>query len=41
MMEETFYNFVIPYLKENVKEGDILIHLWDLFDNRTSLPIII
>jgi DNA repair exonuclease SbcCD nuclease subunit len=27
MMEETFYNFVIPYLKENVKEGDILIHL--------------
>ena len=41
MMESTFYNFVIPFLKKNVKEGDILIHLGDLFDNRTSLPIII
>jgi len=40
MMESTFYNFVIPYLKENVREGDILIHLGDLFDNRTSIPII-
>ena len=41
MMESTFYDFVIPYLKENVKEGDVLIHLGDLFDNRTSLPIIV
>ena len=41
MMESTFYNYVIPYLKENAKPGDILIHLGDLFDNRTSLPIII
>jgi calcineurin-like phosphoesterase family protein len=40
MMESTFYEFVIPYLKENVKPGDILIHLGDLFDNRTSIPII-
>ena len=40
MMESTFYNFVIPFLKENVREGDILIHLGDLFDNRTSIPII-
>jgi DNA repair exonuclease SbcCD nuclease subunit len=40
MMESTFYDFVIPYLKENVEEGDILIHLGDLFDNRTSIPII-
>jgi calcineurin-like phosphoesterase family protein len=40
MMESTFYNFVIPYLRENVREGDILIHLGDLFDNRTSIPII-
>ena len=38
MMESTFYNFVIPYLKENVKPGDILIHLGDLFDNRNSIP---
>jgi len=40
MMESTFYNFVIPYLKENVRPGDILIHLGDLFDNRNSIPII-
>ena len=36
MMESTFYNFVIPYLKENVKPGDVLIHLGDLFDNRND-----
>lgn len=41
MMESTFYDFVIPYLKENAKEGDVLIHLGDLFDNRNSLPIIV
>jgi predicted MPP superfamily phosphohydrolase len=41
MMESTFYNWVIPYLKENVQPGDILIHLGDLFDNRTSIPIIV
>jgi DNA repair exonuclease SbcCD nuclease subunit len=40
MMESTFYEFVIPFLKKNVQEGDILIHLGDLFDNRTSIPII-
>ena len=41
MMESTFYNWVIPYLKENSKPGDVLIHLGDLFDNRTSIPIIV
>jgi len=40
MMEEYFYNFFIPYLRKNAKDGDILIHLGDLFDNRTSVPII-
>ena len=40
MMEATFYEFVIPFLRKNAKEGDILIHLGDLFDNRTSIPII-
>ncbi len=39
MMETTIYNFLIPYLKENFEEGDILIHLGDLFDNITSIPI--
>ncbi len=40
MMEDYFFNFFIPYLKENIKEGDILIHCGDLYDNRTSIPII-
>jgi len=40
MMEDYFLNFFIPYLKENVKPGDILIHCGDLYDNRTSIPII-
>lgn len=39
MMESTIYNFLMPYLKDNFEEGDILIHLGDLFDNRTSIPI--
>ena len=40
MMEDYFYNFFIPYLRKNVKDGDILIHCGDLYDNRTSIPII-
>ena len=40
MMEDYFQNFFIPYLKENVKPGDIMVHCGDLYDNRTSIPII-
>ena len=40
MMEDYFYNFFIPYIKENANEGDILVHCGDLYDNRTSIPII-
>ena len=40
MMEDYFYNYFIPYIKKNYKEGDILIHCGDLYDNRTSVPII-
>ena len=40
MMEDYFYNFFIPYLQENSKPGDILIHCGDLYDNRNSIPII-
>jgi DNA repair exonuclease SbcCD nuclease subunit len=40
MMEDYFYNSFIPYIKKNAKEGDILIHCGDLYDNRTSIPII-
>lgn len=40
MMEDYFINFFIPFLKKNSKPGDILIHCGDLYDNRTSIPII-
>ena len=40
MMEDYFYNSFIPYIRENAKPGDILIHCGDLYDNRTSIPII-
>ena len=34
-----FYNFYIPYLKENYQEGDVLFMLGDWFDNRQLLDI--
>jgi DNA repair exonuclease SbcCD nuclease subunit len=34
-----FYNFFIPTIKEKYQEGDILIHLGDLYDNRTFIDI--
>jgi len=34
-----FKNFYIPYLKENMKKGDILFFLGDFFDNRQLLDI--
>lgn len=36
-----FNNFYIPFLKENVKENDILFILGDTFDSRQSLDITI
>lgn len=39
MMRDYFYNFFIPLLKEHYEEGDILIHLGDLYDNRNHIPI--
>ena len=33
MMEDYFYNSFIPYIRENAKPGDILIHCGDLYDN--------
>ena len=38
-LKEYFYDFYIPFLKKEAKEGDICIHLGDLFDNRNSVPI--
>jgi DNA repair exonuclease SbcCD nuclease subunit len=39
MMSRTFREWLFPYLRANVRPGDIMIHLGDLFDNRTSIPI--
>lgn len=36
---EYFSDFLIPTLEKNVKKGDIIIHLGDLFDNRNVIPI--
>lgn len=37
--KEYFKDFLIPLLKKEVKPGDIIIHLGDLFDNRSVIPI--
>ena len=34
-----FDNFLIPYLTSNIKKGDIIIHMGDLFDNRSVIPL--
>lgn len=36
-----FYKQMIPYLTETKEEGDIFIMLGDLFDNRTSVSILV
>jgi DNA repair exonuclease SbcCD nuclease subunit len=37
--EQYFRDFLMPLLRREVKEGDIIIHLGDLFDNRNIIPI--
>jgi DNA repair exonuclease SbcCD nuclease subunit len=39
--QDFFYNFYIPFLKENVKEKDILVFLGDVFDSRQLLDIFV
>ena len=34
-----FYEVLIPYMKRNVKPGDILVHLGDVFDNRQAVGL--
>ena len=37
--QEYFSDFLMPLLKREVKQGDIIVHLGDLFDNRNIIPI--
>lgn len=37
--QEYFTDFLIPLLEREVEDGDIIIHLGDLFDNRNVIPI--
>lgn len=37
--KEYFDNFLLPLIKTELNENDIIVHLGDLFDNRTIIPI--
>ena len=37
--KDYFDNFLLPLLKKEVKDGDIIISLGDFFDNRNIIPI--
>lgn len=39
IIEDYFFNFFIPLVKKEYKQGDILIHLGDVFDNRQSIGL--
>ena len=40
-MTEYFEDYFIPKVKENYKEGDILIHCGDVYDNRQSVNLLV
>ncbi len=39
IMEDYYYNFFIPLVKKNYKEGDVLLILGDVFDSRNSINL--
>jgi DNA repair exonuclease SbcCD nuclease subunit len=39
VMSSYFYEWFIPLVKRNYKQGDILIHLGDVFDSRQSISL--
>lgn len=41
LMSSYFEDFLIPLLEKEYREGDILIHCGDVFDNRQSLNILV
>lgn len=41
IIKEYFNDFFIPLLRKEKKEGDILVHLGDVFDSRQSLNLLV
>ena len=39
IIEDYFFEFFIPLVKKEYKEGDVLYHLGDVFDNRQSVNL--
>jgi len=39
LMTDYFYNWFIPTVKKHYKKGDVLVHLGDVFDNRTAINV--
>ena len=39
LIEDYFFNFFIPLAEKEYKDGDVLYHLGDVFDNRQSLNL--
>lgn len=39
LIEDYFFNFFIPFAKREYREGDVLYHLGDVFDNRQSINL--
>ena len=41
IMKDYHESFFIPWLKENIQEGDVIYHLGDVFDNRQNVNLLI
>ena len=41
ILNDYFDNYLIPFIKKHKKEGDVILQLGDLFDNRQSLNLLV
>lgn len=39
IQKDYFYNFLIPLIKKELRDGDVLIHLGDVFDSRQAINL--